>query len=520
MGRTGATTLRKDPRHDRRANYSRSRVGLNFQRRPSHNRISSSAYSPQRRDAWGRRSHKHYRSYNNDDDFMELSDSEVESNDADFVWDEEQTLFSDLMDETKPKSDGSEEWMNILNSLQIAFDEDAIALKKDAAQAFVPAVNRIKHYYRVFDDQDKIYGKGLLMLNATLKEHEIMSITTEDDLKKESGLAQKKIEVLLKQLGETYSRRDKLWMKLHEKLDQNVEPVAQVLKVTPANVEREIAGIEKIRGKSAEKEEGNSTTVISSFLAFTFIHRLIAPVVSNALAPVSYRAIKNTRTRNTWGIHFTSQINVLLLVPLTLSCIKTDTPDSNDHFDRAFGWDDRVGFVNAIACGYFLWDALDATVNFIDTGYVMHGMACFIIYALSFKPFVSYYAVRCLVWEASTFFLNNHWFLDKIGRTGSTLQLANGLCLLLTFICVRIIYGGNISYNFFVTLWHVYDDTPFLYALVYTAGNLLLQGLNWYWLAKMIAALRKRFNGKAPESGTLMNNVDVAARVNGAGCKE
>lgn len=56
-------------------------------------------------------------------------------------------------------------------------------------------------------------------------------------------------------------------------------------------------------------------------------------------------------TRSGRGIHFASQINVLLLVPLSLWCIKTTTQKNDDHWERAFGWDDRAGFVNAIAVG-------------------------------------------------------------------------------------------------------------------------------------------------------------------------
>jgi len=261
-------------------------------------------------------------------------------------------------------------------------------------------------------------------------------------------------------------------------------------------------------------------TVVTSFLVFTFIHRIVAPSVSRIVAPVSYGAIKTARTRNTWGIHFTSQINVVLLVSLSLWCMKTSTQDGSDHLDKAFGWDNHAGFTNAIAVGYFLWDALDSILNFIDTGYVIHGFACLAIYSLSFRPFSAYYAVRCLMWEASTFFLNNHWFLDKMNLTGSTLQLVNGICLLVTFFCVRIIYGGIMSYRFFATLRHVSQDLPSIYLFVYTAGNLTLQGLNWYWLTKMVAALRKRFNGDAKRSAKLMNNTDVTARANGNGYRK
>ncbi|KAF8623458.1 hypothetical protein AX15_006242 [Amanita polypyramis BW_CC] len=253
----------------------------------------------------------------------------------------------------------------------------------------------------------------------------------------------------------------------------------------------------------------NLPTAVISCLVFTFIHRVVAPFVSKFVAPVSYGALKSKKARNTWGIHFTSQCHVLVIVPLVLWCIKADGPDRSSHWEKAFGWDDRGGFVNAIACGYFLWDSLDAVMNTIDVGYVIHGLSCLMIYALSFKPFVPYFALRCLLWEASTFFLNNHWFLDKTNRTGSTLQLVNGVCLLVTFFSVRIIYGGSVSYNFFVTLWHVYKDVPLLYAALFSAANIVLQGLNWYWLTKMVGALRKRFkdNNAGLTNGTSSTGV-------------
>ena len=39
---------------------------------------------------------------------------------------------------------------------------------------------------------------------------------------------------------------------------------------------------------------------------------------------------------------------------------------------------------------YFLWDALDAIINFIDAGLVAHGIACFVIF------FLTYVRVSCI----------------------------------------------------------------------------------------------------------------------------
>ncbi|PFH54160.1 hypothetical protein AMATHDRAFT_72687 [Amanita thiersii Skay4041] len=242
-----------------------------------------------------------------------------------------------------------------------------------------------------------------------------------------------------------------------------------------------------------------------SFFLFLLIHQVASPILSRRLAPQSYGAIKGKIARNNWAIHVVSQCHVLVVVPLALWCIMIETPGRNDDWDRAFGWDEHAGIVHAIACGYFLWDSLDAIINFIDLGFVLHGISTYLFtYHFPLKPFVAYYATRCLLWESSTFFLNNHWFLDKTGRTGTKAQLVNGIFLLATFFGVRIVYGGKISWDFMHTLLHVRKDVPPTYAIVFSIGNVLLVALNWIWFAKMIAALRKRFNKDAGERTKLV----------------
>jgi len=103
----------------------------------------------------------------------------------------------------------------------------------------------------------------------------------------------------------------------------------------------------------------------------------------------------------------------------------------------------------------------------------------------------------------STFFLNNHWFLDKTGRTGSTTQLVNGVFLLLTFLGVRLVYGCLLSFDFLRTLVRVRNQVPFSYLVVYGLGNIVLQGLNWFWFYKMIESLRRRFSADAKECNKL-----------------
>jgi len=141
-----------------------------------------------------------------------------------------------------------------------------------------------------------------------------------------------------------------------------------------------------------------------------------------------------------------------------------------------------------------MWDVLECLTNYEGIGFVSHGVACLLIYLCSFRPFLAYYAAHFLIWEVSTPFLNLHWALDKTKQTGSTVQLVNGVVFMTLFFCVRLMYGGYQSSQFWRTLGDIMDKVPLPLLLVYAFGNILLQGLNWFWFYKMILAMRKRFD--------------------------
>ncbi|KIP08903.1 hypothetical protein PHLGIDRAFT_68644 [Phlebiopsis gigantea 11061_1 CR5-6] len=229
-----------------------------------------------------------------------------------------------------------------------------------------------------------------------------------------------------------------------------------------------------------------------SALGFTVIHVGIAPLLSRWLAPESYGKLKGRRARNNWNIHVVSFVNAIAVIILALRALNKP----NLLADKAFGWDQAAETANAVAVGYFLWDTIDATVNFTDLGFVLHGLACTIVYSFTFKPCFEYFSCRFLLWELSTPFLNIHWFLDKTGRTGSTLQLVNGILLLSAFFGARIVYGWYISISFWrvVSSSAVRESIPLSYRLVILAGHAMLTLLNLIWLGKMIRALRKRFD--------------------------
>lgn len=125
--------------------------------------------------------------------------------------------------------------------------------------------------------------------------------------------------------------------------------------------------------------------------------------------------------------------------------------------------------------------------------------------------------------------------------TGSRPQWYNGLVLLSSFFCCRLLWGSYQSIRVYADVWsalHIddpgvpshrwaVDDPTMQYApgntvptwlsFVYLGSNIVLNTLNFYWFGKMIETIRKRFsetkkpkeNGSAaaPKEGALLNEL-------------
>jgi hypothetical protein len=142
------------------------------------------------------------------------------------------------------------------------------------------------------------------------------------------------------------------------------------------------------------------------------------------------------------------------------------------------------------------------------------------------RPFANYYGLNFILYEISTPFLNIQWFFDKLSMTGSRIQLYNGIALLTSFLVGRVLWGNYQSLRIYSDVWTALktqyfdsedfgDSSAFAYqksaskltvgdgagkptlpiwlVFVYLGSNTILSFLNVYWFAKMIQALRKRF---------------------------
>lgn len=234
---------------------------------------------------------------------------------------------------------------------------------------------------------------------------------------------------------------------------------------------------------------GHFQTIVVSFLAFTLVY-LASAIASPFIAPRTYPRLSR-RTKHSWNVHAVSMVHAMIIGPMATYKILT-MPEAS-HIEKAFGWNESVGRLHAIAVGYFIWDTIESVLARAEIGFVIHGLACGLIFCLTYSPFMGLYGPSALIWELSTPFLNIHWYLDKLQMTGGRLQAINGFILLVMFFVVRICYGFYMSSHFFRTLFAVWDMLPFGLALTYVIGNLVLNMLNVFWFTKMIAAIRKRF---------------------------
>jgi len=208
------------------------------------------------------------------------------------------------------------------------------------------------------------------------------------------------------------------------------------------------------------------------------------------------------------------------------------------------GWEEKVwgytgasGMIQAFAGGYFLWDLCITTVNvnIFGWGMLAHAVSALFVFSLGFRPFLNFYGPTFILYELSSPFLNIHWFCDKLNLTGSKVQLYNGMALLFTFFCSRLLWGSyqslRVAYDVYRALTSSSTNLPLHFAaktarahslsadseimrfagnrpmplwlaVGYLGANLTLNGLNWVWFGKMIETVRKRFDPPLGTKGT------------------
>ncbi|TGZ81761.1 DUF887-domain-containing protein [Ascodesmis nigricans] len=272
--------------------------------------------------------------------------------------------------------------------------------------------------------------------------------------------------------------------------------------------------------------------VIGSAIFYQAVYLYISPIITKIFLPRIYNSFPK-RTQVNWDVHVVSFIQSVFICALALWVMVHPErapgygSDREAALFRVFGYTVTGGAIQGYAVGYFIWDLFICIYHFkiMGLGFVAHAISALAVYSWGFRTFVNYYAPIFILFELSSPFLNIHWFCDKLGLTGGRLQLVNGICLITTFFCCRLIWGVYSSVMVFIDIFSIYANppgagnltaqdllaeealadksvevhpfagksVPLWLAFIYLSSNLTLNGLNFYWFSRMIQTITSRF---------------------------
>ncbi|KAL9112508.1 MAG: hypothetical protein Q9187_007766 [Circinaria calcarea] len=246
--------------------------------------------------------------------------------------------------------------------------------------------------------------------------------------------------------------------------------------------------------------------ILFAFCTYQCIKTVVAPRVSGYLFPDTYTKLSK-RAKINWDVHFVSMIQACVINSAAIWVMYVDLERRNmDWKERIWGYSGATGMVQAFSAGYFLWDLLTSAkdIDVHGPGALAHAACALAVSSLGFRPFLNYYGLNFILYELSTPFVNIHWFLDKVGMTGSKLQLYNGIALIASFGGCRLVWGNYQSFRMYQDVWRAIQNpgelpVPPWLAVAYMASVTILSALNFYWFGRMIRTVRSRF--EKPKAG-------------------
>ncbi|KAK4901583.1 hypothetical protein LTR27_001355 [Elasticomyces elasticus] len=257
--------------------------------------------------------------------------------------------------------------------------------------------------------------------------------------------------------------------------------------------------------------------IILSYALYNFIDAVLSPFISARLFPKKYNAFSR-RTQLHWNMHVTSLVNSTFLSLAALYVIFADQERLSDTWEeRIWGYTGAGGMVQASIAGFFLWDFQVCVANVGSLGAMdlIHATMGLVISILGFRPFGLYYGLQYVLFELSTPFANFHWFLNKLDKAGSTLQIVNGMVLIVVFGCCRLLWGSYSTVLFFRDAWTAlhapgpswtsYDHSPtekplvlehraqWWMTIIFLVTHTTIMALSAIWFSKMITTIRKHY---------------------------
>jgi hypothetical protein len=126
--------------------------------------------------------------------------------------------------------------------------------------------------------------------------------------------------------------------------------------------------------------------VLGSFLAYTFINIVVAPIISTWLFPLRYPRLSAERKIN-WDVHVVSLVQSTTINFLALWVMWADEERMNMTWqERVWGYTGAAGMIQGMATGYFLWDLMVTVqhVKVFGLGMLAHALSALLVFSFGF----------------------------------------------------------------------------------------------------------------------------------------
>ena len=142
-----------------------------------------------------------------------------------------------------------------------------------------------------------------------------------------------------------------------------------------------------------------------------------------------------------------------------------------------------------VSVGFFLWDLGIVVLDGMAAEYVIHAVACLLVFAAAQRPFLHNMAAVVLLFEASTPFLKLREALLSADMAEGVLFKLNNLVFSLSFFLVRIVFGYWRGVHFWIqieTQIHngLIQNVPIARLYECLSGGLTI--LNTIWMLRIV----------------------------------
>jgi len=242
--------------------------------------------------------------------------------------------------------------------------------------------------------------------------------------------------------------------------------------------------------------------MFASALAFEALSR---PEVWGPFTPQWIRdkvATLSKRDKRDFEVAVASSVHATVACAVSLTVIlRPDATIGIGDVAKLYGYSPRSQFAFGVSSGFFLWDLFTVVTDpeHFDLGFLVHAVVCLTVYVLGQYPVFHYYGPAFLLFELSTPLLNLRKALLALGQKGSPLFVRTERAFGVVFLVARILFGFPISYSFLrdVVLLLNSDRAHNRRALqYYFVADVLMCGLNAYWLSMMVRKRRRHGQDK------------------------